>query len=77
MTASAAKSFRPASRRSRRAVARYGFQLTFTDLPWGCDYYLKHGRMMDEDGFERLAAFDAIYLGAIGAPASPITSRRR
>jgi tartrate dehydrogenase/decarboxylase/D-malate dehydrogenase len=24
--------------------------------------------MMDEDGFERLAAFDAIYLGAIGAP---------
>jgi len=37
-------------------------------LPWGCEYYLKHHRMMDEDGFERLAAFDAIYLGAIGAP---------
>ena len=27
--------------------------------------------MMDEDGFERLAAFDAIYLGAIGAPPVP------
>jgi tartrate dehydrogenase/decarboxylase/D-malate dehydrogenase len=27
--------------------------------------------MMDEDGFERLAAFDAIYLGAIGSPAVP------
>ena len=26
----------------------------FTELPWGCDYYLRHGRMMDEDGFERL-----------------------
>jgi tartrate dehydrogenase/decarboxylase/D-malate dehydrogenase len=27
--------------------------------------------MMDEDGFERLATFDAIYLGAIGSPAVP------
>src|SRR5947208_16719305 len=27
--------------------------------------------MMDPDGFERLAAFDAIYLGAIGAPGVP------
>src|SRR6185503_19869952 len=42
--------------------------LSFTELPWGCDYYLRSGRMMDEDGFERLATFDAIYLGAIGAP---------
>ena len=42
--------------------------LAFTDLPWGCDYYLKHQRMMDDDGFDRLASFDAIYLGAIGAP---------
>src|SRR5437867_2371998 len=42
--------------------------LDFTHLPWGCEYYLKHQRMMDDDGFERLAQFDAIYLGAIGAP---------
>ena len=42
--------------------------LEFTALPWGCEYYLKHQRMMDEDGFERLKSFDAIYLGAIGAP---------
>ena len=27
--------------------------------------------MMDEDGFDRLAQFDAIYLGAIGAPTVP------
>ena len=45
--------------------------LAFTELPWGCDYYLKHQRMMDDDGFERLASFDAIYLGAIGAPGVP------
>jgi tartrate dehydrogenase/decarboxylase/D-malate dehydrogenase len=46
-----------------------GVSLALTDLPWGCDYYTRHGRMMDADGFERLAGFDAIYLGAIGSPA--------
>src|SRR5256885_2711995 len=45
--------------------------LSFTDLPWGCEFYLKHGRMLDDDGFERLAKFDAIYLRAIGAPTVP------
>jgi tartrate dehydrogenase/decarboxylase / D-malate dehydrogenase len=45
--------------------------LDFTELPWGCEYYLKHQRMMDDDGMARLAAFDAIYLGAIGAPSVP------
>jgi tartrate dehydrogenase/decarboxylase/D-malate dehydrogenase len=45
--------------------------LQFTEFPWGCAYYTAHGRMMDEDGFERLAKFDAIYLGAIGAPTVP------
>jgi tartrate dehydrogenase/decarboxylase/D-malate dehydrogenase len=42
--------------------------LTFTELPWSCEYYVKHQRMMDEDGYDRLATFDAIYLGALGAP---------
>jgi tartrate dehydrogenase/decarboxylase/D-malate dehydrogenase len=46
-----------------------GVSLQFTELPWGCDYYTKHGRMMDPDGFDRLKAFEAIYLGAIGSPA--------
>jgi tartrate dehydrogenase/decarboxylase/D-malate dehydrogenase len=46
-----------------------GVALALTNLPWGCDYYTRHGRMMDADGFERLATFDAIYLGAIGSPA--------
>ena len=48
-----------------------GLSLSFTELPWGCDYYLSHHRMMDDDGFERLAKFDAIYLGAIGDPRVP------
>jgi len=45
--------------------------LSFSEFPWGCDFYKKHGRMMDPDGFDRLAAFDAIYLGAICAPGVP------
>jgi tartrate dehydrogenase/decarboxylase/D-malate dehydrogenase len=42
--------------------------IAFTEMPWSCEYYRQHQRMMDEDGFDRLAAFDAIYLGALGAP---------
>ena len=32
------------------------------------EHYLTHGRMMDEDGYERMAKFDALYMGALGAP---------
>ena len=45
--------------------------LGFTEFPWGCEYYLEHGRMMPEDGLETLASFDAIYLGAVGWPTVP------
>ncbi len=48
-----------------------GFSFEFTRFPWGCEYYLKTGRMMPEDGMEQLAGFDAIYLGAVGAPGVP------
>jgi tartrate dehydrogenase/decarboxylase / D-malate dehydrogenase len=51
-----------------KATSGSAVSVSFTELPWGCEYYLKHQRMLDEDGFERLAAFDAVYLGALGAP---------
>jgi len=50
------------------AVRGSRVSLSFENLPWSCDYYLKHQRMIDEDGFDRLTTFDAIYLGALGAP---------
>lgn len=50
------------------ASKKSNLSLTFTELGWGCEYYLKHGRMMDEDGFDKAAKYDAIYLGAIGDP---------
>jgi tartrate dehydrogenase/decarboxylase / D-malate dehydrogenase len=53
------------------ATKSTGISLTFTELPWGCDYYTRHGRMMEENGFEKAAGFDAIYLGAIGDPKVP------
>jgi tartrate dehydrogenase/decarboxylase / D-malate dehydrogenase len=48
-----------------------GATLSFTECECGCDYYMKHGRMAPEDALDRMATFDAIYLGAIGAPAVP------
>lgn len=43
----------------------------FTYFPWGCEYYLKNGRMMEENGIGQLRQFDAIYLGAVGHPLVP------
>jgi tartrate dehydrogenase/decarboxylase / D-malate dehydrogenase len=48
-----------------------GFRLRYRKFPWSCEYYLKHGKMMPDDGLQRLAGFDAIYLGAVGFPGVP------
>ncbi|HVB38681.1 MAG TPA: tartrate dehydrogenase [Vicinamibacterales bacterium] len=61
----------PALAAAAAAVRRQGVTFEFVEFPWGCDYYLKTGRMMDADGLDRLRSFDAIYLGAIGAPTVP------
>jgi len=50
------------------AASHGGFACEFTELPWGCDFYLRSGRMMDPDGVDQLMTFDAVYLGAIGDP---------
>ena len=47
------------------------FRFSLTDFPWGCEYYLKTGQMMPEDGIEILAEYDAILLGAVGYPGVP------
>jgi tartrate dehydrogenase/decarboxylase/D-malate dehydrogenase len=48
-----------------------GFRLEFTELPWGCDHYLREGTILPADAATILREFDAIYLGAIGAPGVP------
>ena len=47
------------------------FKFEFTHFPWGCDYYLETGKMMPDDGIETLKNYDAIFLGAVGAPGVP------
>lgn len=47
------------------------FRFDFTYFPWGCEYYKETGRMMAENGIEELSKYDAIFLGAVGAPGVP------
>ncbi len=54
-----------------RAVAGGPLALEFVEFPWGCEFYRRTGRMMDPDALDRLQAFDAIYLGAVGDPGVP------
>ena len=52
------------------AARRFGLAFDWDELPWSCDYYAKHGRMMPEDWFERLRTHAAMYFGAVGWPAT-------
>ena len=47
------------------------FSFSFSSYPWGCEYYLKTGQMMPDDGIETLRRYDAILLGAVGMPGVP------
>ena len=31
------------------AAAKHGLRFEWDGLPWGCDYYRQHGRMMPQD----------------------------
>jgi tartrate dehydrogenase/decarboxylase/D-malate dehydrogenase len=55
----------------RHAVRGESCELAFTEFPWGCEYYQRTGTMMSADALDRLQDFDAIYLGAVGAPGVP------
>jgi tartrate dehydrogenase/decarboxylase / D-malate dehydrogenase len=53
------------------AGQKFGIGFQWDELPWSCDYYLQHGRMMPEDGLEQIRRHDAIFLGAVGFPTVP------
>jgi tartrate dehydrogenase/decarboxylase/D-malate dehydrogenase len=48
-----------------------GGRFEYENFPWGCQYYLETGHMMDPDGLDALKTFDAIYFGAVGWPGVP------
>jgi tartrate dehydrogenase/decarboxylase/D-malate dehydrogenase len=59
-------------RKAVDAVAdKHGFSVAWDDLDWSCRRYEETGRMMPEDGLDRLRDTDAIYLGAVGWPSVP------
>jgi len=45
------------------------YSFNYQYFPWGTDYYLKTGKMMDDNGLDILKPFDAILFGAVGDPA--------
>ncbi|MCS6932800.1 MAG: tartrate dehydrogenase [Acetobacteraceae bacterium] len=53
------------------AARRFGFTLSATHYDWSCETYKATGRMMPEDGLERLREADSIFLGAVGWPGVP------
>ncbi len=62
----------PQGVRSLEALAlKFGFDLAFETFPFSCQYYLEHGVMLPPDALDRLKAFDAILLGAVGHPRVP------
>jgi len=49
------------------AVAdKYGFRFKTESFDWGCDYFLKNGKMMPDSMLETLKDFNTIFLGCIG-----------
>jgi tartrate dehydrogenase/decarboxylase/D-malate dehydrogenase len=54
-----------------RVADRFRFMFEFSLFPYSCDYYLKHGMMLPENGIEELGKLDAIFLGAVGHPSVP------
>jgi tartrate dehydrogenase/decarboxylase / D-malate dehydrogenase len=45
--------------------------MEFTHFDWSSKRYLDTGRYIPEDGLDKLRKFDAIFFGAVGAPAVP------
>ena len=50
---------------------KHNFKLAYEEFPWSCEYYVKYGEMMPENGIELLRGFDAILFGAVGRPDVP------
>jgi tartrate dehydrogenase/decarboxylase / D-malate dehydrogenase len=62
----------PESVKILNAIAdKCGFQLKFKNHDYSCEYFKKYGKMMPEDGLERLRDSDSIFLGAVGYPGVP------
>ncbi len=53
------------------AGRRFGIEFKWDEHDWSCERFKKKGAMMPEDGLQRIAKHDAIFLGAVGFPGVP------
>ena len=53
------------------AARRFGFELELKEYDWSCETYAQTGKMMPDDGMDRLKDSDSIFLGAVGWPGVP------
>ncbi len=53
------------------AGRRFGIEFQWDEYGWSCETYRKTGRMMPEDGLDRLKEAESIFLGAVGFPGVP------
>jgi len=62
----------PAALHVLEAVGRrHAITFRWDELDWGCARHLARGELLPADGLDRLAARDAIFLGAVGDPRVP------
>ncbi|MGH9640544.1 MAG: tartrate dehydrogenase, partial [Bryobacteraceae bacterium] len=54
-----------------RVIEAAASGISFESFEWGCEHYLRTGRMMPPGGLDQLRPMDAILLGAIGHPTVP------
>jgi len=54
-----------------RLAVRFGITFVWDEFDWSCERFARHGAMMPDDGIERIAGHDAIFLGAVGYPGVP------
>src|SRR2546427_11883299 len=50
------------------AGRKFAIEFEWEEFPWSCEYRLKHGRMMPEDGLQAIRKHDAGFFGACGFP---------
>jgi len=49
----------------------HGIEFLYREFDWSCEYFVRTGAMMPEDGIEQFRDFEAIYPGAVGFPGVP------
>jgi len=53
------------------AARKFGIEFAYDHYDWSCETYKATGKMMPEDGLDRMRQADSIFLGAVGFPGVP------